>query len=385
MPVKREIKVGIFVLIGLIVAGAIIFLIGDERRLFDKHYELHATFADVVGLKAGAPVRMGGVDVGSVTSVRFGTEPTDKRLHVLFSVVAVAHDRIRTDSIVTISNKGLLGDKMLEVSQGSDALPTIPDKGDIKSEPPDDFAKYLAKANDVLDLTKSILGNVDKLTKVAGDPAVAEDIKGSITAVRTLLSDAASHDGFAHRLLTDPKMADHLDRVFVDGAQAGRSFGQVATELQVVLRQVKDGPGIAHTLLYGKEGDALVRSLSQTSDELAATMKEIRTGKGAAHEIIYGESGQTVSQDLAAMSSDLRKVVADLRAGKGTIGALLVDPSIYEDMKTILGNVDRNQVLRALVRYTIKQDEGRPSPATQTPPSQSGVTNPPKTQVIPKP
>jgi phospholipid/cholesterol/gamma-HCH transport system substrate-binding protein len=38
----------------------------------------------------------------------------------------------------------------------------------------------------------------------------------------------------------------------------------------------------------------------------------------------------------------------------------MVDPSVYEDLKVLLGNVQRNEVLRALVRYSIKQDEGQP-------------------------
>ena len=47
--------------------------------------------------------------------------------------------------------------------------------------------------------------------------------------------------------------------------------------------------------------------------------------------------------------------------GKGTLGALLVDPTVYEDIKSAVGNVERNEVLRALVRYSIKADEKRPA------------------------
>jgi phospholipid/cholesterol/gamma-HCH transport system substrate-binding protein len=42
------------------------------------------------------------------------------------------------------------------------------------------------------------------------------------------------------------------------------------------------------------------------------------------------------------------------------LGALLVDPSLYEDLKSAVGNVERNQVLRALVRYSIRADESKP-------------------------
>jgi phospholipid/cholesterol/gamma-HCH transport system substrate-binding protein len=61
--------------------------------------------------------------------------------------------------------------------------------------------------------------------------------------------------------------------------------------------------------------------------------------------------------NLNAMSDDLRAIVGGIRQGKGTIGALLVDPTVYEDIKSAIGNVERNQVLRALVRYSIKADE----------------------------
>jgi phospholipid/cholesterol/gamma-HCH transport system substrate-binding protein len=64
---------------------------------------------------------------------------------------------------------------------------------------------------------------------------------------------------------------------------------------------------------------------------------------------------------VTAMTGDLRTIVANVKAGKGTVGALLVDPSIYEDLKVVLGNVERNDVLRALVRYSIKQDEKKPN------------------------
>ena len=91
---------------------------------------------------------------------------------------------------------------------------------------------------------------------------------------------------------------------------------------------------------------------------LRLTLKGVREGNGLAKSVIYGdEHSQEVMQNLDAMSSDLRQITADLRAGKGTLGALLVDPSVYEDIKLVLGNVGRNKALRALVRYSIQRDE----------------------------
>ena len=87
------------------------------------------------------------------------------------------------------------------------------------------------------------------------------------------------------------------------------------------------------------------------------------SGNGIAHAVLYGDDNSTrVMSNLNSMSDDLRAIVSNVRQGKGTIGALLVDPTVYEDIRSAIGNVERNEVLRALVRYSIKADEQHPPP-----------------------
>jgi phospholipid/cholesterol/gamma-HCH transport system substrate-binding protein len=77
------------------------------------------------------------------------------------------------------------------------------------------------------------------------------------------------------------------------------------------------------------------------------------------------------------MSGDLKHIVANVKAGKGTLGALLVDPSVYEDLKVVLGNVERNKALRALVRYSIRRDGAQPGVEVRDPaPSVVGEKKP---------
>jgi phospholipid/cholesterol/gamma-HCH transport system substrate-binding protein len=121
-----------------------------------------------------------------------------------------------------------------------------------------------------------------------------------------------------------------------------------------------------------------VAQFGGAAEELQLTLKGVREGNGIAHSVIYGDEGsQALMQNLNAMSGDLRQIVADVRAGKGTLGALLVDPSVYEDLKMVLGNVERNKALRALVRYSIKRD-GAAAPPTvrdaEPPPASNAAT-----------
>jgi phospholipid/cholesterol/gamma-HCH transport system substrate-binding protein len=88
------------------------------------------------------------------------------------------------------------------------------------------------------------------------------------------------------------------------------------------------------------------------------------------HELLYGDEAGDLITNLTAISADMRAIIADVRAGRGTIGGLLVDPSIYEDVRRIVGNIERNDILRALVRYSIREDEAAP-PAPRPSPEES--------------
>jgi phospholipid/cholesterol/gamma-HCH transport system substrate-binding protein len=121
---------------------------------------------------------------------------------------------------------------------------------------------------------------------------------------------------------------------------------------------------MAHEIVYGESGSRAIAQVGGAADELGKVLAGIRTGNGLAHGVLFGASdgdsvlGNQLASDLSGMSTDLRGIVSDLRQGKGTLGALMVDPSVYEDLKMLLGNVQRNQALRALVRYSIKRDDG---------------------------
>src|SRR5262245_18359400 len=136
MAIRREVKVGAFVLAGLIALGTVIFMIGDESQMFDRKVVFRTSFEDVNGLNRGSAVRMGGVDVGSVKSVGYSDDPSDPKLYVTVTVVRSQAPRIRRDSVATIDAKGLLGDKMVVITIGSLSQPALNPGDVIKSEPP---------------------------------------------------------------------------------------------------------------------------------------------------------------------------------------------------------------------------------------------------------
>lgn len=346
----REKKVGIFVLAGLAITILSVFLIGEQRRLWVSKVRYETAFDNVAGLREGSPVRMGGVDIGDVTKVGHSADPKDPRIHVTMSIVKREADRIREDTVATVGNKGLLGDKMIELTPGlGERLdPSKP----IKSQEPADL---FAALNGISGDAKETLGSIRETAKQYSDPEMAKDVKQSVRDIRIILDGIAQGDGAAHRLLFDPEEAKKLDATLSNLQTTSANLAVLTNDARDVTSQVKTGPGLAHALVY--DGD-LSQHASGSLAEIHTDLEQIRKGNGLVHALVYGDGeSQKLMGNVNAMSDDLRVIVANLKAGKGTIGGLLVDPSVYEDIKSLVGNVERNNVLRALVRYSIKEDE----------------------------
>lgn len=368
MSVKREIKVGLFVLAGMVVFGIVIFLIGDERQAFERKDVYSAVFDDVQGLKRGSTVRMGGVDVGAVSDVRYSDDPDDLKLYVSFTVVRSEARRVRTDSFVIIDNKGLLGDKMITLKAGSAGSERIPPGGTVPTKPAKDLGDMVGQISSIGAKAESVMGNLEKTTGAMANDQFTQDVQGSVRSLSGILKSLDQGEGYAGKLLKDPDEAARLSRTLTNLERATSELNQTLRGVNAIVGRVQAGPGFAHDVVYGEGPQKTVASFGNAADELALTLKGIREGNGPAKSLIYGDDkSQELMGNLNAMSKDLRQIVAGVRAGKGTVGALLVDPSVYEDIKMVLGNVDRNKAVRALVRYSIKQDETRPKVEVKDP------------------
>ncbi|MDB4946530.1 MAG: Mce family protein [Labilithrix sp.] len=365
---SRSARVGVFVFVGLALAIAAIFLIGDNRRAWDRKVTYRGRFNDVVGLRTGSAVRMGGIDVGSVTDVTYSPDAADTKIYVTVVVAKNEARRVRPDTLMRVVNKGLLGDKMVDLSGGDPAQPSAADGAYLRSEEdPADMGRAIEKLNSVALKADQTMDAVKRTTEQLADPQVAEDFKGSMKSLRAILDGVANNpNGAAHKAIFDPEEARRVDHILANLDAATQSISALSNDAHEITTRAKSGPGLVHTLVYD---DQMGSNAAGTLAEVNKSLVALRTGNGLGHAIVYGDdSTQHVMGNMSAMSDDLREIVANMKAGRGTLGALLVDPSVYEDVKTLVGNVERNQVLRALVRYSIKQNEERPHADVREPP-----------------
>jgi len=158
---SRTFRLGVFIVSALLIFAAGVFWIGEKRFLFASTYRLNADFQNVAGLNGGAEVRVGGIHEGAVTQIQLPVRPNEK-VRVIMELANGTRGVVKSDSVATIRSEGLVGDKFVEISFGSEQAPKIKDGDTIRGEPPLQLSDLLNKTNEVLDTTKGAVQSVNE-------------------------------------------------------------------------------------------------------------------------------------------------------------------------------------------------------------------------------
>ena len=195
---SRAARLGAFIIATLAILAAGIFIIGDRQYLFTDTYRLKAQFSTVVGLDAGAEVRVGGVHSGSVRGIELPNKPTDK-ITVLMDLQRSTHDIVKQDSVAAIQTEGLLGNEYVSISFGSGQGLNVRDGDTIASQPPLVMADLIKKTDAILDSSQEALDNVTVAT----------------ANLRSISAKIDQGQGTIGALVNDKKMYTELDQTTV--------------------------------------------------------------------------------------------------------------------------------------------------------------------------
>jgi phospholipid/cholesterol/gamma-HCH transport system substrate-binding protein len=349
---RTEFRVGVFVVAAIIVGGAIAFSLGGQRGLFADEDVFYAKFPDVGGLRSGSPVHIGGVNVGQVDAVTFAD---DGQIKVALEISEGAREFMREGSVASLSNKGMLGDKLVEIRAGEG------DKLEPGSVIPADQAAslsdYLDKAGRLLAGAQATVDNLRQATEPLSTPEFQQNVADTARNIAKVSEMAAEGSGPLQRMMTDQELARQTASAIRNLEAASAGLAATSRDVQSISREIRSGDGTAHELIYGTDGKRMIGSLADAATEIASLTGDIREGDGTLHELVYGREGDSLVANLTQVSEDLKVITGDVRAGRGTVGALLRDPSVYEDIKRLVGDLRRNEILRSLVRYSIRRDE----------------------------
>jgi phospholipid/cholesterol/gamma-HCH transport system substrate-binding protein len=295
-----ELRVGLFVLVGLSVLAAGIFYVTGAGTIGPK-YRLVTYLPEVSGLSNGAPVRLDGFEVGNVESIKLAPRTANiarnkiRNIQVVLRIGRKYQDDILTDSTASLVTEGLLGNRYVEVTRGFTGL-ALKDNEEVKGTE----EKAL---KEVVERSADMLGNLQALSD----------------SVQELLAGVKQGKGTLGKLLTDEQAYNHMNSILAKG--------------DVILANVQAGQGTIGKLVVS---DDMYKKVDQGLDNVNVILTDLRSQKGTLGKLLYDPA--LYDQAKQAISNG-NALIGDVRAGKGTLGKLATDDTLYTKMKETSENV----------------------------------------------
>lgn len=350
-------RAGIFVAMGLVLAGVVVFFIGQESQLFEEQVIYRAYFPNVQGLTRKSPVWLGGLEVGRVVSISFTEDSVERGVQVRVRVTRKYSDRVREDSVARLSSLGVLGEKAVDISLGSAKARPVPPGGELHTNTGGDLNALMQAAGEVLNDSRAISHSLRAAVETYANPQLAEDVASSVHSLRGLLGEIEEGGGVLHALVYDKESGRQVRGLLENASRTAQRMDAAMGHVEALLAEVRKGDGTAHALIYGKEGAQALNELGAAAGQLAGLLEDAKQSpNGAVHQLVYGDA-RGMFADLGSAAADLKKITSTIASGQGTVGGLISDPTVYENLQQVVGNVKRNRLLRALVRFSVKQHE----------------------------
>jgi len=349
----------------LVSVVAVVLLLGAKAGLFTRTVTLHLHVKDAAGLTLEAPVRLAGVEIGRVSRIEFPDDLNIRDARISLTVQERYLPRLRADSEAVIDSQGLLGAKLINISLGSPDKPMLHHGDSVPTRSGRSLENMLSKLDSaVTSMTHASEDAAISLQSLA-TPQASTDIQRVLHATAGLLEAIEHGDGLAHRAIYDATYAKRAGQILNETQLSLLAARDTLLRLQALAAAIQRG-GALHELIYGEHGARAFAELHTATAELARLLGAVRTQPGLLHSVIYDANAAEVLSQWTDFSERVNRLSRQVEQGQGTLGGLLMDPSVYEDLKGLLGDIERNSVFKALIRYTIKADDlKQPAPVTK--------------------
>jgi phospholipid/cholesterol/gamma-HCH transport system substrate-binding protein len=307
-----ELKIGVLTIVAIVIAAVLIFTLTGTRGFAWQRYSLKTRFDDVAGLAKGSPVRVAGVEVGSVKDVQFAGAQVD----VSFDVREDLRSKITDKSVAKLGSVSLLGESAVDITPATSGTP-IPDNGYVPTgKAAGSLSELSAQAGQGIEQLTGLIGDVRQgkgtVGKLMTDEALYRELNQFVATAGTLTRELQQGRGTLGRLLKDPK--------------AAQSFEASMKNVEEMTRRINAGEGSIGQLL---KDDAFAQSLNGATSSLKELTDRMNRGEGTAGKLM---TDPELFNRLNSVSDRFNQLIAKLNEGEGTMGRLLKDQQLYENM-----------------------------------------------------
>ncbi len=229
----REIKVGLFVFIAFVLLAVVIFSISDFYTA-QPNYLLRIRFNFAGGIQTGAPVRLAGVNIGEVRSVRVWREETTQRTFAELGIRVSKEAAIEEDAVAYINTLGLIGEKYLEILPGSPGVRVVGEGETL-------IGKDSVPTEQLMESGYRILKKLEQ----------------TITAVHSVIADEGTQVALKNSSQNLHQLLDNANAILLKVRQGEGTIGRLFTQddlyrdLQAIVGDIKAHPW---KLLYRPKG-----------------------------------------------------------------------------------------------------------------------------------
>lgn len=313
---RLETRVGLLVFAGMAGLVALLYLMGELRR-FSAGPTLNVDFSHTGNVANGAPVKLGGVQVGRVEGIRLIPERRDANGEPLpvvleLSVEDEALAALHSDASVTVATVGPLGEPYLELNPGTSSLKKLERGATLRGQDAPRLDVVFAKLNAFLDAASRILED---------DPQ----------ALRNLVNNISS---LSRRL--DVLIAENQGDVRILAAEVTATVRDVRALATLGRKALEPGGDVASLLHDGAETARVMRRdlpiITQNAGRALGGIAAV-TGEFTAED---GARARAALLQLESVSARTERILARIERGEGTLGALQKDEKLVEDLRALV-------------------------------------------------
>jgi phospholipid/cholesterol/gamma-HCH transport system substrate-binding protein len=325
-----ELRVGLFVLAGLFIMAVAIFYVTGAGILGPK-YRVVTYLPEVESLTTGAPVRLDGLEVGNVQTMRLTPQPQDAmhNIELTLRIDKKFQDSIRTDSKASLATEGLLGNRYVTISRGLTGT-VIPNNGVLPGQEEAAMKALVQRGAELMEnlgvLSQDLRGIVDKVQNGQGsiglfmnDPAFYNHLNSTAARLDAVAGSIQKGEGTLGKLTSSDALYTKLDT----------TLGHV-DDVVVAVQQQK---GTIGKMVYDT---AIYDSAKNFMDKGNGVLDDVRSGKGTIGKALYD---QTLYNNLRDASANVRDATVKLNSNEGTAGKLFSDPKLYDNMTALTGDL----------------------------------------------
>jgi phospholipid/cholesterol/gamma-HCH transport system substrate-binding protein len=319
-----KLKVGIVITLALVIIFVAIMFAGSIENIITPKVRIYAMVKDVKGLREGAPVWFSGVEIGSVNSINF---TLTKNVEVEMVIAADALKYLKKDSRANILTLGLLGDKYVEITPGSNEAAPLNAEDIIRGETQTEIQDVvqtsqasIAKISDFINLLEEMLLKIEKgegtVSKFIQDPSVYDNLRDVLEKLTLLVKKAEGGSGTLGRLLNE-------DSLYLD-------LSSSVEDIKLFARKLKESEGSLNRFI---DDPSLYNRFLKASESLDTFTQRLASSRGTVRRLIEDES---LYENLDAASERLNLLLEQIDKGQGLMGTLVKDEELSKELKTTL-------------------------------------------------